>query len=244
MTQNAALVSIVVFAFNEGENVVPVLKELTEWLNQQSWTSEILFVNDGSTDDTQERAERVLAGFPGQVLQHTKNKGIGAAIKTGTRAAVGEYVTFLPCDGQIPPTAVGTLLSATTAANVDVVLSMYIARNDGFRRKVLSWGVRQLISVVHGVDLKSEGPYLFRRPLLLPQQLDANSFFLNFEFPIRALAAGLEVRTVDLPCRPRRAGRSKAAAARQIRAVANDLVQLRWKRTRSTLERAIGKRLE
>jgi len=232
--------TVIVFAFDEAANVPPVLEELRRWLEVNEPRAEVVFVDDGSTDDTESAAQDVLAGFPGRVLRHETNLGIGAALKTGVAAARGGWVTFLPADGQVPPDAIGTLRAAARSGAWDVVLSVYESRDDGLSRKVLSAGVRALILAVHGVRLRSDGPYLFRRRLFDPAQLASDSFFLNFEFPIRALGAGLRVTTVRVLCRPRRSGRSKSTGLRRVAGVARDLVDLRWRRTRDLWRRTTG----
>lgn len=220
--------SVVVLAYDEADNLGPVLGELCAWLDARGLDAELLVVDDGSTDDTSGVARAALAGRPGAVLRHEVNRGMGAGLKTGVRAARAPWVTFLPADGQIPPEAVGTLFDAREGA--DVVLSVYEDRDDGWHRKVLSAGVRALITVVHGVRLRSEGPYLFRRTLFDERQLPPDTFFLNFEFPLRVLAAGLRVATVTVPCRPRRSGQSKAASTRRAWGVARELLELRVRR--------------
>ncbi|MDD9964590.1 MAG: glycosyltransferase family 2 protein [Myxococcales bacterium] len=229
--------SLIVFAFNEAQNVGPVLDELRAWLDQQERTFELIFVDDGSTDGTGERAAQHLDGCPHKCLRHPSNRGIGAALKTGVAAANGDWVTFLPADGQIPAESVGTLRAAADASGADVVFSVYDHRDDGFDRKILSAGVRALITLVHGVSLRSEGPYLFRRRLFVPQELASDSFFLNFEFPIGVLQAGLRTTEVTIECRPRRSGASKTARLSVIGRVAKELVDLRIRKTRTALRR-------
>lgn len=225
--------SIVVFAFNEQDNVTAVLEELRAWLDVHEPSHEILFVDDGSSDATAATAERALEAGRDRVLRHDDNRGIGAALKTGVSAARGNWVTFLPADGQIEPEAIGTLRSA--CEDTDVVFSVYADRDDGFDRKVLSWGIRRLIRLIHGVHLQSDGPYLFRRRLFIPEQLPPDTFFLNMEFPIRVIQAGLRTRVVIVRCRPRRSGTSKSAKLAVIRGVTVDLVALRIRRTRDSL---------
>lgn len=222
--------SLIVFAFNESENVTPVLAELRAWLDKHEPDTEIVFVDDGSADDTAEVARRALEGSRFQVLRHETNRGIGAALKTGVRAARGPWVTFMPADGQIEPEAIGTLRGAVNEPDVGVVFSVYENRDDGLHRKVLSWGVRTLIRGVHGVRMRSDGPYLFRKDLFDPDALKPDTFFLNFEFPIRVLAAGTPSREVTIRCRPRRAGESKTAHARRVWGVAKELMDLRVRR--------------
>ncbi len=87
-------VSIVVPAFNEEAGIGPVLEELHRL--DPSW--EILVVDDGSTDRTAERAERAGA----RVLRHPVNRGYGASLKTGIRAARAPWIVITDADGTYP----------------------------------------------------------------------------------------------------------------------------------------------
>jgi glycosyltransferase involved in cell wall biosynthesis len=89
-------VSVVIPTYNEGAaiaGVVSALKEAAPWL-------EVIVVDDGSSDDTGARA----AGAGATVLRHPYNKGNGAAVKTGIRAASGDWVLIIDGDGQHRPT--------------------------------------------------------------------------------------------------------------------------------------------
>jgi dolichol-phosphate mannosyltransferase len=227
--------SIVVFAFDEEENIGPVLGELSAWLDANEPHAEIIVVDDGSRDATADAARRALSGRAHQVVRHEKNRGIGAALKSGVRVARGDWVTFLPADGQIEPAAIGVLRAEQKRAHAEVVFSVYDDRNDGLDRKMFSLGVRALIFAVHGVRMRSDGPYLFRRALFVPEQLPPDSFFLNFEFPIRMLAARTRTSRVTIRCRPRRAGQSKSTQWHRIAGVARELVDLRVRRTKERL---------
>lgn len=227
--------SIIVLAYDEAANVGPVLAELKTYLQAHEPDAEIVFVDDGSRDGTSERAEAALVGFPHTLVRHRQNRGIGAALKSGVRAAKAPWATFLPADGQIDPQAIGTLRAAAERERADVVLSVYDQRDDGAHRKLLSAGVRGLITLVHGVVLHSDGPYLFRRKLFAPEQLPPDTFFVNFEFPIRAKRAGLRMSQVTIACRPRLGGHSKTAKLRVIAKVGRELLGLRARTTRELL---------
>jgi hypothetical protein len=111
-----------------------------------------------------------------------------------------------------------------------VVFSVYDdRRDDGSHRKFLSLAVRSMIALAHGVRIRSDGPYMMRRELFDPSQLEADSFFLNFEVPIRAAASKLRTAEVKSDCRPRAHGRSKSANLRTIARVARELIGL-WAR--------------
>ncbi len=224
--------SVIIFAVNEEANIAPVLTELRQWLSANEPSAEIVFVDDGSSDGTSAEAANALSGTPHQLLRHETNRGIGAALKTGVRAAKGAWVTFLPADGQIAPAAIGTLRAAAAQERAEVVFSVYDHRDDGLHRKVLSAGVRALIWMIHGVRMQSDGPYLFRHSHFDPDQLIPDTFFLNFEFPIRVLGADIPATVVTIECRPRRSGHSKSTGLKRIYGVARDLLELRVRRAR------------
>jgi dolichol-phosphate mannosyltransferase len=226
--------SVIIFAFNEEANIAPVLTELRQWLSANEPSAEIVFVDDGSADGTSSEAANALSGTPHQLLRHESNRGIGAALKTGVRAARGEWITFLPADGQIAPDAIGTLRAAAAQERAEVVFSVYDHRDDGLHRKVLSAGVRALILMIHGVRMQSDGPYLFRHSHFDADQLVPDTFFLNFEFPIRVLGAEVPATVVTIECRPRRSGHSKSTGLKRIYGVAQDLLELRVRRAKES----------
>jgi glycosyltransferase involved in cell wall biosynthesis len=90
-----ATVSVVIPAMNEGAAVGEVVRELAA---AARW-HEILVIDDGSADDTGAQAEAAGA----RVIRHPYNKGNGAAVKSGIRAATGEYILIVDGDGQHRP---------------------------------------------------------------------------------------------------------------------------------------------
>lgn len=96
-------VSIVIPAMNEAAAIAGVVRELHA---TAAW-HEILVIDDGSTDAT--GAEAASAGA--RVIRHPYNKGNGAAVKSGIRAATGEYVLIIDGDGQHQPSDAVRLVS-------------------------------------------------------------------------------------------------------------------------------------
>jgi glycosyltransferase involved in cell wall biosynthesis len=88
----AALTTVVIPAFDEG----PTIGRLVADLKAAARWRDILVVDDGSSDDTGERA----AAAGANVLRHPYNKGNGAAVKTALRHAAGSYVLIVDADGQ------------------------------------------------------------------------------------------------------------------------------------------------
>ena len=100
---NSEQTSIVIPAMDEGASIGRVVAELRE---AARW-HEILVVDDGSRDDTGQRAAEAGA----RVLRHPYNKGNGAAVKTGIRQATGRFVLIADADGQHRPADAARLVA-------------------------------------------------------------------------------------------------------------------------------------
>ncbi|KGT48277.1 glycosyltransferase family 2 protein [Acinetobacter sp. HR7] len=95
-------ISIVLPAKNESGAIGDTIKKI----HALGIVNEILVINDGSTDSTQQVAEQAGA----TVISHPYSKGNGAAIKTGTRHASGDVIVFMDADGQHDPKDIPRLL--------------------------------------------------------------------------------------------------------------------------------------
>jgi glycosyltransferase involved in cell wall biosynthesis len=101
-------VSIVLPAYNEEARLPASLDHVIDFLGRQSFDSEIVIADDGSRDRTPRIVfAREDAGLPERVtlrlVQHERNRGKGAAIRTGVLAARGRYVFFMDADLATPP---------------------------------------------------------------------------------------------------------------------------------------------
>ncbi len=104
MCENNPVVSIILPVYNEGEVLAPMLNRLFALPEAKDW--EVLVVDDGSTDNTAEVAER----YPVRLLRHPHNMGNGRSVRTGGLAAKGEILVFLDGDGQHPPEEIPAML--------------------------------------------------------------------------------------------------------------------------------------
>ena len=99
-------ISIIMPAKNEAEGIGPVVAKVREVLDGLGRPYEIIVVDDGSSDQTAEKAHEAGA----VVLCHPYNIGNGAAVKTGIRYARGSVLVMLDADGQHPPEQIPRLL--------------------------------------------------------------------------------------------------------------------------------------
>jgi len=116
-------VSIIIPAYNEAEVIGSVVESIRAVAGDDDW--EILVVDDGSSDETSERASR--SGV--RVVRHPYNKGNGAAVKTGLREARGEMICLMDADGQHDPQEIPKLLAALQT--YDLVIGTRTGRQSG-----------------------------------------------------------------------------------------------------------------
>lgn len=137
--------SIVIPAKNEAAAIGDVVAEIVALFPN----SEVIVVNDGSTDNTSEVAQKAGA----KVVHHPYSKGNGAAVKTGARAAGGDVIVFMDADGQHSPVDIPRLLERLAEGHDMVVgardtesqASMGRLAANTLYNKLSSWMVGQKI---------------------------------------------------------------------------------------------------
>src|SRR3989475_3033208 len=205
--------TLVLPALIEGENLDRVLQELKTALAALGPTYEIIVVDGGSSDGTQEIVRKHGARLVSQKLP-----GFGGAYRAGFEQARGEYVITLDADGSHDPKFLKDLWAARGDGDV-VIASRYVpggAAEMPAARRVLS----RILTVTLGRGLSlpvhdlSSGYRLYRGAILRELELTATDFDVLEEILIRALAAGYRVHEVPFRYRARVSGRSHARLVR------------------------------
>ncbi len=228
--------TLVVFAYNEAENVGATMHEAAAWLRGHVEDWELLVVDDGSSDGTADAARAAMAeGFTGdeervRVLSYPRNRGIGGALKTGFAAATRQWVTMIPADGQIAPSELSHLLRAAARDPAVGLVTCHFPdrfeQADGLDRKILSEGLKAVMWASTGVRRRFDGVYLFQTALFSTVASKSESFFFNFELPIRLLRDGVAAAETTIAVRPRMSGQSKVKNLKTISRVARELIKL------------------
>ncbi len=110
--------SVVIPAYNEGSAIGAVLDSLLEHTKTHRW--EVIVVDDGSTDNTIEQINHRLNNPYLKLVRHPYNRGYGAALKSGVRAATAPLVATMDSDGQHDPHDLLTLLQQANDFNLVV----------------------------------------------------------------------------------------------------------------------------
>lgn len=95
--------TLVIPVYNESRRLGQTFAALNHWQLPKAITlDKIIFVNDGSTDDTLKKIRSVKLKYPKQVISYNQNMGKGYAVKTGMLASKSPYTLFVDCDMSTP----------------------------------------------------------------------------------------------------------------------------------------------
>jgi glycosyltransferase involved in cell wall biosynthesis len=200
-------VSIVVPVHNEAENIPVLADEIATALKGRRF--EVIFVNDGSSDETESALKRLGKTRPWlRQIKHARSCGQSAAVRSGVRAARAPLVVTLDGDGQNDPAFIPKLLAALESAplSVGLVNGQRLKRKGGFKRlqSMIANGVR---AAVLRDDTRDTGCGLkaFRRDVYLAlPYFDALHRFT----PALVKREGYDVGYVEVVDRPRAHGKS------------------------------------
>ena len=206
-TETPVAVSIVVPVRNEAGNITPLITEIAAALDGL-WPYEIIYVNDGSTDETAQRLAEEMARRPNlRVLRHERSTGQSAAVRSGIRAAHGAMVATLDGDGQNNPAFLPDLIAALEkgGGRVGLVAGQRVGRKDtGFKKLQSRLANKIRNAVLHdgtrdtGCGLKDVGRDVF---LMMPY-FDGLHRFL----PALVRREGYDIAYIDVIDRPRHSG--------------------------------------
>jgi glycosyltransferase involved in cell wall biosynthesis len=225
--------SIVIPVHNEGPNLDALCRELTDALELLGRPYEVIFVDDGSTDESFSVLERCQARDAHlRVIQFRRNFGQTAAFAAGFAEARGGMIVTADADLQNDPRDIAAMV-ARLEEGYDIVCGWRRDRKDAWlNRRLPSLLANRLISWVTGVRLHDYGCSLkvFRAEVVKPLRLYGE---LHRFLP--ALASEIGVRIAEMPVnhRPRVHGRSNYGISRTLR-VFLDLLTVKFLLSYST----------
>ncbi|MBV1857654.1 MAG: glycosyltransferase family 2 protein [Nannocystaceae bacterium] len=222
-------VTAILAALNEAPNIGPVVRGCL------AHAEEVLVIDDGSSDET----AAVAAAAGARVVQLSKNRGKGVAVRRGAHEARGEVLVFLDADGQDDPSDIPALLTALHD-DVDMVVgSRFLGHFEQNAIEPLhAWGNRALTGMVNGLfsaaltDTQA-GFRALRRDRFLSCALDARGYDVEVDLVLELLGTGGRIVEVPVTRRARAHGHSHLRTFRDGTRIAIRIARQRLKRRRS-----------
>ncbi len=219
--------SIVIPVFNEAENVGLLHGEIAAAVKNRTEEYEIIFVDDGSSDDSLIELKKIRSGDPRvRIIHFRKNFGQSAAISAGFNYSSGAVVVAMDADLQNDPADI-PLVVDKVGEGFDIVNGWRRDRHDKWlTRRVPSFFGNKLISWITGVKLHDYGCTLrgFRSDVVKNMKLYGE---MHRYIPAIASRMGIKSTEIVVNHRERKFGRSKYGLGRTFR-VLLDLISIKF----------------
>ncbi len=230
LSDKGGLVSISLFmpCHNEQDNIERVVRQAVEVLPNISNDYEIIIVDDGSTDNTASIADELAKRYASvRVIHHLHNRGYGAALQSGFKAATKQWVFYTDGDGQFDIAELPGLLKFTD--KYDVVTCYRLNRQDSLFRKLNGWGWSTLTCLMFGLRIKDIDCAfkLYRREIFDNIEMHSQGALIDAEILARAKRAGYTMVQMPVHHYPRQAGQQSGASIKLILKAFVELWRLR-----------------
>lgn len=220
-------ISLVIPVYNEEENIDSLYSKIVDSATNLGRTWEVILIDDGSTDKSYQKLERIAAKDPRvKVVRFVRNFGQTAALSAGIDYAEGDIIIPMDADLQNDPADIGRLLTKLEEG-YDCVSGWRKERHDEFfTRLIPSWAANKIISMISGVRLHDYGCSLkaYRREVIKDVKLYGE---MHRFVPIYASWMGARVAEIPVTHHARQFGKSKYGINRTIKVVL-DLVTLKF----------------
>jgi glycosyltransferase involved in cell wall biosynthesis len=201
--------SIVIPVYNEEENLQPLVEAVFDVLSSDPDFLELLFVDDGSRDRTAAMILELAGSEPRiRLVRHERNRGLGAAIRTGLLTVTGDLILYTDADLPFDFTLIPQLLALSTDDNV--IIGCRDNRGEGVRRWLLSKSYNLICRFALGLRVRDVNfaCKLIPRRALFGMRLVSEGSFIDAELLLECRRLGFAVTEFPLTYYPRMRGRS------------------------------------
>lgn len=222
--------SLVIPAYNEQENIEPLLSRVAAAMGQLGREFEVLIVDDGSTDQTPQLLRDAMTIYPWlRVLRLAANSGQTPAFDAGFKAARGQIIATIDADLQNDPEEIPRL--AALMDGCDMIAGWRQKRNDTWLRRVQSRIANRIRNWISREDIRDSACSLklYRRQCLQGLQLYKG---MHRFMPTLVKMRGFTVREEPVKHSPRHAGTAKYGLRNRALRALIDLLAVRWMKER------------
>lgn len=232
------MISIVVPAYNEEEGIEHFISEMKKRV-KLSEDYELIIVNDGSADKTKQLIEKHLKNYPSlRIVNHPKNMGLGAAIRTGIASAKGRAIVELDSDLTQPPEMINDLVKTLDSTSADVVYASRYVTGGGMRnvpgwRVALSVCANTFFRTIYWLHVKdpTAGFRAYRATSIKGMNIERTGFAVQLEISVKLAKMGARCVEVPFVLVNRQIGESKFSFKKMIVRYARNIIELflyRW----------------
>lgn len=225
--QQGASLTVFFPCYNEQDNVDRVTRQALDVLNGLGCDYEVIIVNDGSSDATAEAADKLADNFEHvRVIHHSVNKGYGAALQSGFRAATKDLVFYTDGDGQFDLKEMPALLPVIN--EYDIVSCYRLDRKDNIIRKTNALCWTTLVNLTFRMRIKDIDCAfkLFKRKIFDDIEMTSTGALIDTEILARAIKKGYTVTQRGVHHYPRTAGTQTGADIKVILRAFGELFKL------------------
>lgn len=216
-------------AYNEQSNIADTLDAARAILAEFVERFEIVVVDDGSRDGTGDTVAAIGEKDPRiRLVRHPENRGYGAAVSSGLRAAKGDVIGFTDSDGQFSLLDTPQLLMRLEEN--DLVIGYRYNRADPWWRRLNAWGWNSLVNVTLGIRVRDLDCAfkLFRREVVEHLRFTTSGACINAEIMVQCTRRGLNMGETPVTHYPRYHGEPTGANLHVITRAFRELPKL-WK---------------
>lgn len=203
--------------YNEEDNVLAMVSSLEKTLKKITKKFEIIIVDDGSTDATLQKANKLaLKKKNVKVVSHPENRGYGAAVKSGLQAAKYDWVFLIDGDQQFDPAELIQFIPHVQ--NYQAVFGYRKKRVEGVRRKLIMLLLKLYVLILFGIQSKDIDCAfkLMRRDLVADHSFISEGAMISTELLHFLHKKKVKIKQIPVSHLPRKHGQPTGNSPRVI----------------------------
>ena len=231
MIKPKALTSLSIFfpCYNEASNIGTMIDQAVQVGDEYGIDYEVVVVDDGSSDNSAQIVQERAGQNPRvRLVQHPKNMGYGAALRTGFKNVKMDLVFLTDGDNQFQLSEIDKLFSKIDSC--DVVVGYRIHRKDKAHRRLNGFLWTRLTRLLFGLPTRDVDCAfkLFRKRALEGLELKSDHLMIHAEILARIKKKGFKIQEIGVTHYPRAAGKATATGLGRIFKTFGELSNLYW----------------
>ena len=193
--------SLIIPVYNEESAIIESITKIINQLSEYELQYELIVVNDGSTDNTNKLLNEIKYDL--KIINHEKNKGYGAAIKTGIIYANNDYIVITDADGTYPNERIYEFFNLIIKDDFDMIVGSRTGSNVKIPliRKPAKWFIGKLANYVTNVNIPdiNSGLRIFKKSSFMSFiQIIPDGFSLTTTITLGMISNGYRVKFIPI----------------------------------------------